>query len=72
MAGSSSVESSCDCGRLWLLTRRKRTLRDKDELYCVCGRTIASWDGVSVWTAKLLKGPDKAAPPKSGASASGH
>jgi hypothetical protein len=60
MEVNSGVEgkNTCQCGRVWFLTQRKRGQRDKDDLSCTCGRTLVSWNGGCVWTAKLIKDVD--------------
>ncbi len=54
---NSGVEgmNNCVCGRVWLLTERKRAQRDKDDISCTCGRILVCWNGGCVWTAKLIK-----------------
>lgn len=51
-------ENICACGRVWLLTQRKRAQRDKDDISCTCGRILVRWNGGCVWTVKLLKDID--------------
>jgi hypothetical protein len=48
-------ENTCECGRVWLLAKRKVPQRDKDDLSCNCGKTLVRWNGGCVWTAKLIK-----------------
>lgn len=51
-------EKPCECGRVWLLAKRNEPQRDKDDISCTCGRTLVSWNGGCVWTAKLIKDVD--------------
>jgi hypothetical protein len=57
MAVNSGVEgnNTCECGRVWLLSKRSVPQRDKDDISCTCGKTLVSWNGGCVWTAKLIK-----------------
>jgi hypothetical protein len=48
-------ENTCECGRVWLLAKRRVPQRDKDDLSCNCGKTLVRWNGGCVWTAKLIK-----------------
>ncbi len=53
-AGKEGENTCPDCGRVWLLTKRKVPQRDKDDISCTCGRTLVSWNGGCVWTAELI------------------
>jgi hypothetical protein len=46
---------TCKCGLVWMLIQRKVPPRDKDDISCTCGRTLVSWNGGCVWTAKLIE-----------------
>jgi len=48
-------ENTCECGRVWLLAKRKVPQRDKDDLSCNCGKKLVRWNGGCVWTAQLIK-----------------
>src|ERR1039458_3687646 len=53
-AGVEGKNTCPECGRVWLLTQRKVPQRDKDDISCICGRTLVSWNGGCVWTATLI------------------
>jgi hypothetical protein len=66
MEVNSGVEgkTTCECGRVWLLTQHKRAQRDKDDISCTCGRILVSWNGGCVWTAELIRDIKNSASPK--------
>ena len=48
-------EKTCDCGRVWDLTRESLIQREQDSLECKCGRVLIEWNGAHHWIAKLVK-----------------
>jgi hypothetical protein len=47
-------ERACECGRVWLLSKRSVPQRDKDDISCTCGQVLVSWNGGCVWKTKLV------------------
>ena len=48
-------EKTCECGRVWDLTKEKLIVREADSIECKCGRILKKWNGACFWTAKLVK-----------------
>jgi hypothetical protein len=48
-------EKTCECGRVWGLTKHSVIDRESDSIECKCGRTLKRWNGACFWSAELVK-----------------
>lgn len=44
-----------NCDLVWVITKHKLPMRDKDSLECKCGEEILSWNGAVMYNARIVK-----------------
>ena len=49
------TEITCKCGAVYLETRHRLMMRDKDSAECgLCGATLNQWNGAEMYSYKLV------------------
>jgi len=55
----SMSKVTCECGAVYERTEVKLIFRDNDSYECVCGRTLASWNGSRIPQFRLISKPEQ-------------